>query len=167
MANHLHQIHAVATLPQDQLLKEFLKCTDGICVTGPQIFDVREKTLLDNDNKATVFRRVYIQTRDSGDLKNVGWIIDNSSNQCSLCPTHFSSISWKHHCRRCGLTVCSKCSPHRVLLKGFEALKAQRVCNNCNPGVRLHTTADASCVTQLTNWSTIFFAERESSTFGR
>lgn len=135
MAHHLEQIQHIVKQPQEQLLKDFVKCADGIRIIGPHIWDVREKTLLDSEDNATVFRRVYIKVHDSGDLRNIGWIMDDSSEQCFLCASHFSSVTWKHHCRRCGLTVCAPCSAHRVLLKGFENQGVQRVCNNCSPGV--------------------------------
>ena len=135
MAHHLEQIQLVVKQPQEQLLQDFLECADGVRIIGPQIWDVREKTLLDSEDNATVFRRVYIKVHDSEDLKKVGWIMDDCSEQCFLCASHFSSVAWKHHCRRCGLTVCAPCSPHRVLLKGFENEGVQRVCKNCSPGV--------------------------------
>ncbi len=136
MTHHLDQIQLIVKESHDYILNEFVKCAEGIRITGPQIVDVREKTLLSNDDSTSIaVRRVYIQVHDSGDLKSVGWIVNDSSEQCSLCQASFSFVSWKHHCRCCGLTVCSACSSHRVLLKGFDHLNPQRICDNCNKTV--------------------------------
>eukprot|EP01083_Nonionella_stella_P023717 65625_1 len=36
--------------------------------------------------------------------------------KCQMCLVTFSIFSRRHHCRRCGLVVCSSCSPHEAIL---------------------------------------------------
>lgn len=128
----MKQMQRLVRKPQKKLLEDFQECADGIRVTGPHIIDVREKTLLGSDNRTThAIRRVYIQVHDSGRLRSVGWIVDDSSELCPLCQIMFSPVNWKHHCRVCGLIICASCSPNRRKLEGFDTLAQQRVCNNC------------------------------------
>ena len=57
------------------------------------------------------------------------WQADEDAERCPLCNEPFSLLRRKHHCRACGTIVCSKCSPHEILVKGYRA--PQRVCSAC------------------------------------
>jgi len=39
----------------------------------------------------------------------VGWMVDDSTNHCLSCQNSFTIISRKHHCRSCGIIICSSC----------------------------------------------------------
>lgn len=58
------------------------------------------------------------------------WIPDNMTNQCMHCDTKFSMIKRRHHCRACGLLLCSNCCSEKFLLHylGTE----QRICRTCH-----------------------------------
>ncbi|SPQ98229.1 unnamed protein product (mitochondrion) [Plasmodiophora brassicae] len=52
---------------------------------------------------------------------------------CSHCGAVFTLLFRRHHCRACGHTVCSTCSPYTEYLPqfGFHADVPQRVCTRC------------------------------------
>ena len=63
---------------------------------------------------------------DFFDLNAVQW--DNSPH-CELCAADFSMFSTKrHHCRRCGKSVCIKCSTEKRRLCKLDHAK-HRVCD--------------------------------------
>lgn len=39
------------------------------------------------------------------------WGADKDILECSICKLPFSFLMRRHHCRRCGKCVCSKCAP--------------------------------------------------------
>ena len=54
------------------------------------------------------------------------WEPDNKHSKCQSCKIKFSRgffKSGKHHCRKCGSVICTKCSKYR--------LRKQIVCKNC------------------------------------
>ena len=59
------------------------------------------------------------------------WTSDHSASRCSVCSSAFTFFNRRHHCRQCGVLVCSGCSAHRLLLPNIHATEAQRVCNSC------------------------------------
>lgn len=50
---------------------------------------------------------------------------------CLICLQAFSWTRFRHHCRACGILVCSACSPFRAQLPNFEEENGSRVCVNC------------------------------------
>ena len=58
---------------------------------------------------------------------------DKHSAECVLCFRAFTLTLRRHHCRKCGVLVCSKCSSHRLALdiNGSTSKKGARVCDNC------------------------------------
>lgn len=58
------------------------------------------------------------------------WIPDNMTNQCMHCDTKFSMIKRRHHCRACGLLLCSNCCSEKFQLHylGSEG----RICKTCH-----------------------------------
>lgn len=55
---------------------------------------------------------------------------ENNAQRCSLCNLGFGLQRSVHHCRWCGQSVCSECSPHARALPG-EGLAPVRVCTPC------------------------------------
>ncbi|XP_062504440.1 pleckstrin homology domain-containing family F member 2-like [Corticium candelabrum] len=59
------------------------------------------------------------------------WVPDSEAPVCMVCTkTKFSAITRRHHCRKCGLVVCNKCSSKKFSLPNISA-KPLRVCDNC------------------------------------
>merc|ERR1712216_943644 len=68
----------------------------------------------------------------SGEATKAKWQEDTAS--CQICRADFEMVKnlikkRRHHCRICGLCVCSQCAPNSVMLKGFSEM--QRVCTPC------------------------------------
>lgn len=74
------------------------------------------------------------------------WEPDVNVKECRRCARRFGLINRRHHCRRCGLVVCDKCSSSRTYLNPsdilqdptgpFESLQVlasqhHRVCDKC------------------------------------
>ncbi|KAI8146529.1 FYVE zinc finger-domain-containing protein [Fennellomyces sp. T-0311] len=74
------------------------------------------------------------------------WESDTEARECRRCARRFGLLVRRHHCRRCGLIVCDKCSSSRTYLSPseilqdpngpFESLQVlashhQRVCDKC------------------------------------
>jgi len=59
------------------------------------------------------------------------WIADELATACMLCQLRFTVIRRRHHCRACGLLVCSKCGSARAPLP-FMANAEARVCVVCH-----------------------------------
>jgi hypothetical protein len=64
--------------------------------------------------------------------KSIPWMLDEETNVCCVCANKFSMIARRHHCRNCGMVVCSKCSPKIINVDSYGQ-KPQRVCTNCAP----------------------------------
>jgi len=59
------------------------------------------------------------------------WIPDNETSKCMHCKTvEFTMFNRRHHCRKCGIVVCSDCSSKRFLLPE-QSSKPLRVCLSC------------------------------------
>jgi hypothetical protein len=51
---------------------------------------------------------------------------------CMLCGAGFTIMTQRHHCRKCGKTVCTACSPRRApVTHSSEGIEAVRVCSPC------------------------------------
>ncbi|CAH0514357.1 unnamed protein product [Peronospora belbahrii] len=68
---------------------------------------------------------------------------------CDVCNVRFDVTKRRHQCRKCGLFICSSCSPVRLLVppgrqaegaKSYDASIPQRVCIQCAP--QLHPLQD-------------------------
>ena len=59
------------------------------------------------------------------------WTSDHSASQCTLCSATFTFFNRRHHCRQCGVLVCSACSAHKLLLPAIHPTDMQRVCDGC------------------------------------
>ncbi|XP_039274084.2 uncharacterized protein LOC120348043 isoform X1 [Styela clava] len=63
------------------------------------------------------------------------WVSDDSASLCVLCRNKFNQIRRRHHCRCCGLVLCSKCCSNRVPVPQYMIDTPERVCNACLPVV--------------------------------
>merc|ERR1712224_558571 len=69
-----------------------------------------------------------------GDMRTMLWVADRHATTCMRCGSDFKMTRRRHHCRRCGRVVCSKCSPGTLAIMHYNA--PQRACDHC---VRFHT----------------------------
>lgn len=129
MSHHWESILAAADLKFSSLHRKF---KEGREVSGGRIRDVRELTL-SIMGKEMVLRRVYMNGVDSGGLRDVGWIVNEGVYYCLVCSVPFDAVTWRHHCRACGLVTCNSCTSRLVRIEGFEHYGKQRVCKHCNP----------------------------------
>ncbi|CAE8680398.1 unnamed protein product, partial [Polarella glacialis] len=54
---------------------------------------------------------------------------------CMHCHAPFGILRRRHHCRKCGVLVCSACSPARQVVPEYDELSWERVCSLCaDPG---------------------------------
>ncbi|KAJ8981926.1 hypothetical protein NQ317_002096 [Molorchus minor] len=58
------------------------------------------------------------------------WIPDSDAMTCLHCDMKFTVLKRRHHCRACGLVLCSKCCHLRFRLEYLDA--EARVCNKCH-----------------------------------
>ena len=66
--------------------------------------------------------------------------------------TKFSVFNRRHHCRKCGALVCSKCSRKRALVVQVSTNRLQRVCDDCyDEIVQVETREDRSLLHRSLN----------------
>jgi len=53
------------------------------------------------------------------------WQSDKEIRFCAICSSPFSTTRRKHHCRKCGLVICSTCSDN------WKVNKDYRMCKDC------------------------------------
>ena len=58
-------------------------------------------------------------------------VITKADSKCYMCDLKFGLLKRPHHCRNCGQTVCSSCSPEDMMIPGLETKEFHRVCRNC------------------------------------
>ena len=46
-------------------------------------------------------------------VKPANWVPDNTCSACMECEATFTFLFRRHHCRRCGRTVCGLCAPSK------------------------------------------------------
>ena len=81
--------------------------------------------------KEQKLRRIFIKTVDSGEYGNVGWMLNEDVNRCTICAKAFGIFRYKHHCRACGNIVCNICSKNNVIVDLLVSLGPVRVCDQC------------------------------------
>ncbi|KAI8642027.1 FYVE zinc finger-domain-containing protein [Parasitella parasitica] len=90
---------------------------------------------------------VDLFTPESTTERELAWESDLDAHSCRVCDRKFGLLfSRRHHCRKCGLVVCDKCSPWKVFLNASDILQdpegalesasvlasqQQRVCDKC------------------------------------
>jgi hypothetical protein len=55
------------------------------------------------------------------------WVLDDASPSCQVCGALFTMIRRRHHCRRCGVLLCHRCSAYFEDDKGMT----RRLCRDC------------------------------------
>jgi len=78
------------------------------------------------DNKGTVYELFARNSREH-------WIRDEEMKVCAglSCSTRFTVIERKHHCRRCGMIFCGRCSSKSCPVPALGFYQAVRVCDPC------------------------------------
>lgn len=59
------------------------------------------------------------------------WVPDNMTVFCMQCNQKFSFIRRRHHCRACGLVLCSACCSLKAKLEYLGDVEA-RICIQCD-----------------------------------
>ncbi|XP_037925366.1 LOW QUALITY PROTEIN: zinc finger FYVE domain-containing protein 9 [Hermetia illucens] len=67
------------------------------------------------------------------------WIPDSEAPACMQCQIKFSLIKRRHHCRACGLVLCSTCCSQKAKLEFLGDIEV-RVCVQCHLILRERTT---------------------------
>lgn len=62
----------------------------------------------------------------------VSWMPDSASDICLVCEARFTTTNRRHHCRMCGILVCSKCCKDKTMIGHISATKKQKVCRHCS-----------------------------------
>jgi hypothetical protein len=83
------------------------------------------------------------------EYRDVGWVLDEDSNNCMICSKEFWLFVSKHHCRLCGNLICATCTESEVLVKELPLDGPQKACAMCYWGQQvsvscpqtLHTTS--------------------------
>ncbi|XP_074041689.1 zinc finger FYVE domain-containing protein 9-like [Leptinotarsa decemlineata] len=70
------------------------------------------------------------------------WIPDSDTTSCLHCDMKFTVLKRRHHCRACGLVLCSKCCYLRFKLEYLDA--EARVCNKCHNILNTDTNTSSS-----------------------
>ena len=59
------------------------------------------------------------------------WVPDSEIRACDCCEAEFKGTDTKHHCRACGMGVCSNCSESRTPVPSRGWDHPVRVCDQC------------------------------------
>jgi len=66
------------------------------------------------------------------------WVDDSTATNCKRCRVSFTLLNRRHHCRRCGLVFCQKCSSNSVKIPQLNYnFVPVRVCDDCHRIVTL------------------------------
>jgi FYVE zinc finger len=58
------------------------------------------------------------------------WVPNERFDSCQICTKLFGIFRRKHHCRACGVLVCTACSPDKEYVSGYKDTRV-RVCRHC------------------------------------
>jgi hypothetical protein len=83
------------------------------------------------------------------DSEKVEWQEDKAATHCPFCEQAFFLLNRRHHCRKCGVCVCDKCSKGRMILEASKG--PQRVCSRCDPNATVAGEGDESATPSLQN----------------
>eukprot|EP01084_Bolivina_argentea_P084050 152115_1 len=78
------------------------------------------------------------------------WMPDSHSKSCNICGDKFTFVNRRHHCRRCGALVCSKCSKYK--LPNAESVM-QRACRKCYFAVNISDVNESEAKASANNES--------------
>lgn len=130
MSYHYHYLKPIASQTIEKVRKDIERRAKRRSVKY-QIDDLREMSYTLPTNYSFTIYRIFISAIDSGELKDVGWVLNDRNTFCLLCFKDFGMSRWKHHCRACGILVCKECSNFENILVSFEELGPQKVCQSC------------------------------------
>jgi len=68
---------------------------------------------------------------EQGEKYGVEWQADDDASQCPLCEKGFGMLTRKHHCRFCGLVVCSDCLKTKT--EHYKTKEQESICDRCVP----------------------------------
>lgn len=74
------------------------------------------------------------------------WVPDNMTVFCMQCNQKFSFIKRRHHCRACGLVLCSACCSLKAKLEYLGDVEA-RICVQCD--IILNQNRDSNRVSNV------------------
>ncbi|KAK4878131.1 hypothetical protein RN001_010637 [Aquatica leii] len=85
------------------------------------------------------------------------WIPDSDADNCLHCDTKFTVIKRRHHCRACGLVLCSKCcnkkhkldyldSEARVCLRCYDILSKDTQCSSSEASPESGNSPNRQCI---------------------
>ncbi|KAI4455345.1 zinc finger fyve domain-containing protein [Holotrichia oblita] len=77
------------------------------------------------------------------------WIPDSDALSCLHCDARFTVIKRRHHCRACGLVLCSKCCNLKYRLEYLDA--EARVCSKCYAILNMDTNSSSGSEASQTN----------------
>jgi len=77
---------------------------------------------------------VFPEHNPSGDAMFVAEVAPEwlDGHDCYSCRSKFTTLTRKHHCRKCGQVFCAKCSSKTAAIPKFGIDKAVRVCDYCH-----------------------------------
>ncbi|KAI7886968.1 FYVE-domain-containing protein [Lichtheimia hyalospora FSU 10163] len=76
-----------------------------------------------NNNDDTLAVSGYNDEPEDQGLRAFEWEADINAKECRRCARRFGILVRRHHCRRCGLIVCDRCSASRTYLNASEILQ--------------------------------------------
>lgn len=71
---------------------------------------------MSNHGTTTTTTTTTSGSRESMEVTRDHWVPDSQATTCEVCPTTFTFLERKHHCRRCGGIFCSAHSKYTVTL---------------------------------------------------
>jgi transcription elongation factor Elf1 len=97
-----------------------------------QIRDIRKVLIKNKDDEYVVIHKCFAEPSTKSDSSSVGWTVNDGVSSCLICSSDFGLLTRRHHCRLCGLLICSSCC-------SFQEGKSKgklRVCTNCTSSWR-------------------------------
>lgn len=64
-------------------------------------------------------------------LNGISWVTNDLANKCFCCKVRFSTLVRKHHCRRCGNIICTKCSKNKSKILRLLCIEPVKICMFC------------------------------------
>jgi tetratricopeptide (TPR) repeat protein len=110
-----------------------------------EIIGIRDEFMTLNknahDESNTKVCRCFVYTKGAESLHPVGWVIDETCSNCSVCSTKFTIFRRKHHCRKCGNIICKNC-----LVNTSRASKSSRNIIHCKKCYEIKLLSSNSAV---------------------
>jgi len=135
MLNHISIMKYLVTKSKDELLLMYHLPTE--LYYNHHIYninDIRKEIIIINNNEIEIIR-IFIEMIDSELYKQVGWVVNETINQCMICKINFQILQRKHHCRTCGNIICDhiNCMTKLYYVKDMIKYGIQIICQSCRP----------------------------------